>query len=144
MLNYTLIKPVPLNTKISYRKIKSIDHQDLKESFQSELCAVHQIDNLHLAVNTYNSKMGKILNAHTLLKTKKLKPSHRQSWFTDNIRIEILLRRQKEAMWLRDPLEYNLMAFYYQRRYCANVIKTAQRLFFIDTIKNMILRHCLQ
>ena len=38
-------KPVPLNTKISYRKIKSIDHQDLKESFQSELCAIHQIDN---------------------------------------------------------------------------------------------------
>ena len=26
-------KPVPLNTEISYRKIKSIDHQDCKESF---------------------------------------------------------------------------------------------------------------
>ena len=48
-------KPVPLSTKISYRKIKSIDNWDLKESFQSELCAIHQIDNLHHAVNTYNS-----------------------------------------------------------------------------------------
>lgn len=57
-------KPVPLTTKISYRKIKSIDHQDIKESFQSELCAIHQIDNLHQALNTYNSKMGKILDAH--------------------------------------------------------------------------------
>ena len=34
-------KLVPLNTIISYRKIKSIDHQDLKESFQSELCVLY-------------------------------------------------------------------------------------------------------
>ena len=49
-------------------------------------------------------------------------------------------------MWLRDPLEYNLMAFYQQRRYCANLIKLTQRWFFLDTIKNIkvILRHCLQ
>ena len=42
-------KPVPLNTEISYRIIKSIDHQDLNEPFQSELCVIHQIDNLHQA-----------------------------------------------------------------------------------------------
>ena len=79
--------------------------------------------------------MWKILDAHAPLKTKKLKPSHRQPWFTDNIRTEIQLRRHKEAMWLRDPSEYNLMAFYYQRRYCANLIKSAHSSFFLDTIK---------
>ena len=128
-------KPVPLNTKISYRKIKSIDHQDIKESFKSELFAIHQINNLHQTVNTYNSKMGKIWNVHAPLKTKKSKPSHRQPWFMDNIRTEIQLRRHRDAMCLRDPLDYNLMAFYYQRRYCGNLIKSAQRLLFLGTIK---------
>ena len=79
--------------------------------------------------------MGKILDAHAPLKTTMLKPSHKQPWFMDNIRTEIQLRRHKEAMWLRDPSEYNLMAFYYQRRYCANLIKSVQRSFFLDTIK---------
>ena len=55
----------------------------------------------------------------------------------DNIRTEIQLRRHKEAMWLRNTSEYNLMAFYYQRRYYANLIKSAQRSFFLDTIKKL-------
>ena len=54
MLNYTLI---------SQYHCKSIDYQDIKESFESELCAKQQIGNLHQAVNTYNSKMGQILDA---------------------------------------------------------------------------------
>ena len=56
------------------------------------------MNNLHQAVNTYNSKMEKILNALNPLKTKKLKPSHRQPWFMDNIKTEIQLRRHKETM----------------------------------------------
>ena len=104
-------KLVPLNTEISYRKIKSIDHQDIKESFKSELCAIQQIDNLHQAVNTYNCKMGKILDAHA--------PWRQRSWnqSIDNHSSQITSELKFHWEDVRRPCgwgtpsEHNLLAF---------------------------------
>ena len=37
-------------------------------------------------------------------------------------------------MWKNNPTEYNLNAFYQQRRYVANIIKQAQRSFYIEKL----------
>ena len=40
----------------------------------------------------------------------------------------------KECMWKNNPTEYNLNAFYQQRRHVANIIKQAQRSFYIEKL----------
>ena len=40
----------------------------------------------------------------------------------------------KERTWTKDPTEYNLQAFYYQRRYVANIFKSVQRENYINEI----------
>ena len=44
----------------------------------------------------------------------------------DKIKDEIRVRCVKEHKWKNDPTEYNLNAFYQQRRYVANTINQAQ------------------
>ena len=40
----------------------------------------------------------------------------------------------KECMWKNNPTEYNLNAFYQQRRHVANIITQAQRSFYIEKL----------
>ena len=66
---------------------------------------------------------------------KVIKQSHNQPWFNDTIKSEIMLRRKKEHTFFADPTRYNFQAFYNQRRYIANLIKTAQRTYYITQLK---------
>ena len=52
---------------------------------------------------------------------------HHQPWFNDRLKSEIKLRRWKEKVWLHDPTEYNLQAFYNQRRFVANLAKSLEK-----------------
>ena len=40
----------------------------------------------------------------------------------------------KECMWKNNPTKYNLHAFYQQRRHVANIIKQAERSFYIEKL----------
>ena len=40
----------------------------------------------------------------------------------------------KECKWKNNPTEYNLNAFYQQRRHVANIMKQAQRSFYIEKL----------
>ena len=65
---------------------------------------------------------------------KKVKQSHRQPWFDDRIRREIIIRRKKERTYRNDPKEYNLNTFYQQCRFVSNIIKTAQRTYYTEKL----------
>ena len=41
----------------------------------------------------------------------------------------------KKRIWTKGPTEYNLQVFYYQRRCVANIIKSAQREYYINEIR---------
>ena len=60
--------------------------------------------------------------------------SHTQPWFLDKIKDEIRVRWKKELIWNKDPYEYTYQAFYNQRCYCSNIIKSAQRQYFMEKI----------
>ena len=81
---------------------------------------------LEQKVNKYNKTLTECLQECAQLKTKKLKTSTKQPLFDDNIKCKIQIRRVKGYQWNKAPTEYNYMAFYYQRRYVTNVIRTAQ------------------
>ena len=74
----------------------------------------------------YNSTLGSILDDHVPEKSKCIKRRVHLPWFIDKIRQEI--------MWTKIPTEYNLQAFYLQRRYVANIIMSTQREYYIKEI----------
>ena len=68
------------------------------------------------------------------LKQKLLRITHHQPWFNDKIKMEIILRRKKERIWINSQLQYYNIAFYNQRRHVANIIKTTQKDYFREKL----------
>ena len=64
-----------------------------------------------------------------------VKVSHKQPWFSDKIKAEIRVRWKKEFIWNKDPNEYTYQAFYNKRHYCSNIIKSAERQYFMEKIE---------
>ena len=85
-------------------------------------------------VTSYNLNLREILEKQAPRKECKLHLCHSQPWFTDKIKDEIRVRHMKEHKWKNNPTEYNLNAFYQQRKYVANTIKQAQQSFYIGKL----------
>ena len=81
---------------------------------------------LYQAVETFNNSLKSVLNKHAPLKSCTVKVTHKQPWFDDKIKSEIILRRKKERDWITNPSPYTLNAFYVQRRHVLNIIKMAR------------------
>ena len=81
-------------------------------------------------VQQYNDVITAALDKQVPVKTKLVRDTHHQPWFDEKIKTEITLRRKKEREWIREQSEYTWRAFYNQRRYVSNMIKTAQRNYF--------------
>ena len=126
------IDPPPAK-QITYRKLKNIDLSNFNIDVLHE---VNELGTMPLdqQVDHYNNTLKEILDRHAPEQTKTLRVSHQQPWFTDKIKQEIVLRRAKERKWLNDPTEYNLNSFYIQCRQVANIIKSAQKEYYIEKI----------
>ena len=83
-----------------------------------------------MLVERYNSDLKEVSDRHAPEKGRLVKVTHKQSWFTDKIHSEIILRRTKECKWLQDQSYCSFMAFYHQRRYIANIIQQAKREYY--------------
>ena len=116
----------PKTEEITYRKLKNIDSRQLSRDITETLPQSKTGSVSHL-VDYYNTSMRSLLDKHAPEKTKVIKQSHNQPWFNNTIKSEIVLRRKKEHTFFIDPTHYNFQAFYNQRRYVANLIKTAQK-----------------
>ena len=81
-------------------------------------------------VQQYNDGIAEIMDKHAPIKTKKIKIKQLQPWFNDKLKSEIKLRRWKGKVWLHDLTEYNLQAFYNQRRFVANLAKSLENTYY--------------
>ena len=117
-------RPIPASKNIKYQKIKSINHNAF---------------NLHLsdAFNTqpephtdrelqYNRELRNVLQKHAPKKSKFIRDTHQQPWFSDEIKGEIVLRRKMERIWKREKTLQAWKDFDTQCRQVANIIKEAQ------------------
>ena len=116
----------------SYFKLKKIDGPTLAEDIEANLRNDHT--SLSNKVDHYNTTLWTLLDKHAPLKDKEIKVSHEQPWFCDKIKSEIILCRKKEWTWKQHPTEYNYMAFYYQRRYIANIMRMAQKNYYKEKL----------
>ena len=126
----------PLKKHIKFCKLKNFSsaqfHLDLRD------CLEDQPEQPDGQVEQYNTKLHEVLDKHAPIIEKKIMDTHHQPWFNDRIKNEIILRRKKERIWLKDQSEYSLNAFYIQRSYVANIIKTAQQ----QNYKEIINENC--
>ena len=113
--------------------MKSINHNtlsiDLSEAFNTE-------PELHMdRVLQYNTELRNVLEKHAPEKSKYIRDTHQQPWFSDDIKVEIVLRRKKERIWKRDKTPRAWNGFYIQCRQVANIIKEAQCNHYKQIIK---------
>ena len=122
------------NKLVLYQRIKKINNDAFGQDMDNKLHHEH-LNGLDEKVDHYNSTLRSILDDHAPEKSKHSKRRVHLPWFNDKIRQEIQLRYKKGRSWTKDPTEYKLQAFYYQRRYVANIIKSAQRECYINEIR---------
>ena len=126
-------RPIPARKNIKYWKIKSINHKtfslDLSEAFNTE-------PEPHMdRVLQYNTELKNVLQKHAPKKSKYIRDTHQQPWFSDEIKVEIVLRRKMERIWKRDKTPQAWTDFYIQHRQVANIIKEAQCNHYKQNIK---------
>ena len=111
---------------IKCRSLKNIETVELSQDLAINTTQMmhNETTDVTALAQQNNDGMAEIMVKHTPIKTKKIKIKYHQPWFNDRLQSEIKLRRWKEKMWLHDPTEYNLQAFYNQRRFVANLAKS--------------------
>ena len=91
-------KPVELFENVSYRKIKSIDIDALRDQVTaSELCT-KDFSDLEELVACYNSTLAGLLDTHAPVITKTVVKRKCVPWFNNDIRHAIRLRRASLRM----------------------------------------------
>ena len=85
-LNIAKKQPVP--DTVTFRKIKSIDHDNFASDLTAALVKIREDQNqsLDILVTNYNMEVKCILDNHALEKTKHVKNVHNQLWFNDKIK----------------------------------------------------------
>ena len=115
---------------ITYRKIKNINKEKFANDLETAVTKIQHQNSLTDKVERYNIELKGVLDKHAPVKTKTVKITHWNPWFNDRIKEEIRLRSKKEKAWNKDPTFYNFQAFYYQRRYVANLTKVTRSEYF--------------
>ena len=120
----------PSDKLVTYRKLKNINETEFRKDLKYHLteCGTHEES--EAKIDCYNRVILSTLDKHAPQKTKSVKVSHKQPWFSDKIKAEIRVRQKKELIWNKDSNEYTYQTFYNQGCYCSNIIKSAQRQYF--------------
>ena len=50
-------------------------------------------------VKQNNTELRNVFEKHALEKSKYIRNTHQQPWFNENIKSEIVLRREKDVIW---------------------------------------------
>ena len=131
-----IAKKQPILDTVTFRKIKSIDHNNFASDLTAALDKIREDQNqsLDTLVTNYNMEVKHILDNHALEKAIQVKKVHNQSWFNDKIKQEIILIRYKERLYRANPCMYTLNAFYQQCRFVNNIIKKEQREYYITQL----------
>ena len=127
-------KPVELCEKVSYRKIKSIDIDALRDQVTaSELCPKGFSD-LEELVACYNSTLAGLLDTHAPVITKTVVKRKCVPWFNNDIRHSIRLRRAAERKWRKSNLAQDYLFFKDARNRANYIMFTTRREYFSDLI----------
>ena len=83
--NLNVGKPPPLREYVQYRKLKSVNHQQLDEDLQNSGPAHDSGDDVNQLVTQYNDQLSELLDIHAPMKKAKLVIKPRAPWCTPSI-----------------------------------------------------------
>ena len=135
ILCYLKVDKTALSRKtISYRKIKDIDLQKLRDEVaETKLCmdCPNSLDDL---VGLYNSTLAALLDKHAPMLSKTFNVRPLVPWF-NNIKNARKERRKAEKKWRRTGSTSDFMEFKLKRNYTTHLMNNARREFFKEFIE---------
>ena len=93
-----IVRPWPQRQTVSYQKFRLTNHEAFRTDLHTALSLVNKSD-LTKLVSIYNTTITDVLDKHAPIRSKTIKQSHKQPWFMDKIRKEIILRQYKERIF---------------------------------------------
>ena len=97
-------KPLLQSKKISYRKLRTIDADSLRQDIKDSTLYKSPTTELSDLCAQYDSVLSSILNKHAPLRTRSISLRPRAPWYTDDIRENKTKRRNLERRWRRSKL----------------------------------------
>ena len=97
-------KPLLQSKKISYRKLRTIDADSLRQDIKDSALYKSPTTELSDLCAQYDSVLSSILNKHAPLRTRSISLRPRAPWYTDDIRENKTKRRNLERRWRRSKL----------------------------------------
>ena len=129
-------KPVFKRSKITFRKIKSIDRGVLLEELsRTDLCTnLHSYD-LDGLVNEYNNTLKVALDRHAPIITKTVTKRPSVPWFNDEVKSAKKEKRRAERKWHRTKLHSDFIDFKTKKNIATCVMKRARTTYYTDFIQ---------
>ena len=125
---------VELNENVSFRKLKSIDFDVLRDEVTSSVLCTGEFSDLGELLTCYNSTVTKLLDAHALVMTKTVVKRKCVPWFSNGIRLAIRSRRVAERKWRKSNLAQDYLSFKNARNRANYMMSTARKEYFSDFI----------
>ena len=125
-------KPALPTKTVSYRKIKDIDRQTLRDEVAETKLCLNSPNTLDDLVDCYNSTLSSLLDAPLLTKRFKIRPL--VPWFKNGIKQARKERRRAEKKWGRTGSASDFLEFKSKRNYTTYLMNTARPEFFKEFI----------
>ncbi|XP_031555366.1 uncharacterized protein LOC116292226 [Actinia tenebrosa] len=121
---------------VSYRKLKSIDLEALKDYLRASKLIVQTPSQLNDLVSSYNKTLSSLLDKHAPLLIRSVVIRHRVPWLTDEIRAIKRQRRRAERKWRRTKLDTDQAAFKALKNRTTYVMNSVRREFYTDFVND--------
>ena len=117
--------------RISYRKTKDINIDQLKNEINLALPPSHDHNSPDIIVHNYNKALTMVMDTLAPVKTKTVSNKPKLPWFNDNLAYEIRKRNQLEKIWYKDRTNINnYHQFYTQCCRVSNMLSLAKKDFY--------------
>ena len=127
-------KPPPLREFVQYRKLKSVNHQQLDEDLQNAGLSHESGDDINQLVTQYNDQLSQLLDKHAPMKKAKLVIKPRALWYTPSIAKAKRLRRKLERQWRRTKLTVHQQMFKEQRQQVSSLIRKTRATYYNNKV----------
>ena len=121
--NLNVGKPPPFREFVQYRKLKSVNHQQLDEDLQNAELGHESGDDIKRLVTQCNYQLTELVDMHAPMEKAKLVIKPRALWYTPSVAKAKRLRRKLERQWRRTKLTVHQQMFKEQRQQLSFLIR---------------------
>ena len=126
-------KPPPVKSKITFRKLKSIDLTEFQSDIEKESLSENTSTNVSDLVCQYNDTLHKILDKHAPVCTKVVRLREARPWYSEEIAHEKAIRRTKEKKWVNSKSEQDHNEYKCQKNLVTSMLSSGK----VDSITKL-------